>query len=202
MASGNRPEGKKGSEFRNPPKQAPLAVLPLNSRPYIDATAPVSENSSLPTDGDVEPVVAQPTLLLSAEPTPNELQNILSSVKGVVVMSGSSATGMMGPILGKMNIYESGDSYLFLVSLPGVLRDEKDFSCDVEPEGKVVIKGVVTTGEQIVCKHSRVFKMRSHNLGPPGRFSLTYNLPGPVDHLQFTGRFIDGGMLEGIVKKK
>ncbi|XP_065851695.1 alpha-crystallin domain-containing protein 22.3-like [Euphorbia lathyris] len=201
MASIPRPEGNKGSEFRNLPKKA-LAVLPLNSRPYIDAPTPVSENTSMQTDGDTEPAVAQTIVLLSTEPTEKELHKLLGSVKSAVVMSGSAATGMMGPHLGKMNIAESDDAYLFLVSLPGVLREEKEFSCDIDPEGKVVIRGVITTGEQIVCKCSKVFKMQSQNLGPPGRFSISFNLPGPVDHLQFTGRFLDGGLLEGVVKKK
>lgn len=76
------------------------------------------------------------------------------------------------------------------------------FSCDMEPDGKVKIKGVTTTGENIVCKNSQVFRMQSKNLCPPGHFSITFQLPGPVNNLQFSGAFGADGILEGTVAKR
>ena len=78
----------------------------------------------------------------------------------------------------------------------------EDFSCDIDPYGTVFIKGVTTTGESTVCKHSQIFRMQTRNLCPPGHFSITFQLPGPVDHQQFKGNFGIDGMLEGIVKKR
>jgi hypothetical protein len=85
--------------------------------------------------------------------------------------------------------------------LPSFLTAE-DFNCDVEPDGKIVIKGVTTTGEKIVCKNSQIFQMQTQNLCPPGHFSISFQLPGPVDHQQFSGSFGIDGILEGIVKKR
>ena len=56
--------------------------------------------------------------------------------------------------------------------LPSFLTAE-DFNCDVEPDGKIVIKGVTTTGEKIVCKNSQIFQMQTQNLCPPGHFSIS-----------------------------
>lgn len=82
----------------------------------------------------------------------------------------------------------------------GFLNAE-EFSCDIEPDGTIIIKGVTTTGEKIVCKKSQIFRMQTQNLPPPGHFSITFQLPGPVDHRQFSCHFGNDGMLEGIVKK-
>lgn len=79
--------------------------------------------------------------------------------------------------------------------------DTEDFSCDVDPSGKITIKGVTTTGEKVVCKYSQVFTMMSQNMPPPGHFSVEFELPGPVNNHSFTGNFGIDGILEGIVKK-
>lgn len=103
-----------------------MYVLPLNSMPYVGA--PVVENGSLPTHAAVEPPRSQPVVLMSAEPTPEELKRILKAIKGTVVLTGSAASGVIGPHIGKMNVSDSDNSYRFLLSLPGVLRDESKFS--------------------------------------------------------------------------
>lgn len=77
----------------------------------------------------------------------------------------------------------------------------EDFTCDIDPDGKVTIKGVTTTGEKTVCKQNQVFKMLTQNLSPPGHFSISFKLPGPVNTEDFTGKFGSDGMLEGLVKK-
>lgn len=76
------------------------------------------------------------------------------------------------------------------------------FICEMEPTGKVVIKGVTSTGERIVRKHSQVFEMRTRNLCPPGHFSISFELPGPVDEQRCTLSFGVDGILEGSVKKR
>lgn len=71
----------------------------------------------------------------------------------------------------------------------------------MENDGKVLISGVTTTGERTIYKYSQVFEMQSQNLCPSGNFSISFNLPGPVDPHQFSGNFGADGILEGIVMK-
>jgi hypothetical protein len=86
------------------------------------------------------------------------------------------------------------DSYSFSVAAG-------EFSCEVEIDGKVLIRGVTTTGEKTVYRYSQVFDMQTQNLCPPGHFSISFQLPGPVDPQQFCGNFGTDGILEGIVMK-
>ncbi|XP_010414927.1 PREDICTED: increased DNA methylation 2-like [Camelina sativa] len=107
-----------------------------------------------------------------------------------------------GLMVGLMDIGECDDAYLFRVSLPGVKRDERDFSCAVEDNGKVLIRGVTTTGQKQVQRFSQVFEMQTQNLCLPGHFSVSFRLPGPVHPQEFSGNFGTDGILEGIVMKK
>ncbi|KAL2942120.1 Alpha-crystallin domain-containing protein 22.3 [Bienertia sinuspersici] len=76
------------------------------------------------------------------------------------------------------------DTYLFRVGLPGVAR---------APDGRILIKGVTTTGGEDRLQNSMKFLMQSQNLCPPGHFSISFQLPGPVDSQDLTGHFgIDG----------
>ncbi|XP_010528869.1 PREDICTED: increased DNA methylation 2 isoform X2 [Tarenaya hassleriana] len=127
-----------------------------------------------------------------------ERANATSSVKSGFDVTGTAATGQVG----LMDIGECDDAYLFRVSLPGVKRDESYFSCEVEDNGKVMIRGVTTTGETRVYRFSQVFEMQTRNLCPPGPFSISFRLPGPVDPEQFSGSFGTDGILEGMVMKK
>ncbi|KAF2307187.1 hypothetical protein GH714_025344 [Hevea brasiliensis] len=190
------------NEFQNPHQQA-LEVQPLNSVPYISSPAPVGDYDSLQTESDAQPVekVGPCMVFLPSNTTKKEWDNIVVSAKSAVVLTGTAAMGQVGPIVGLMDIGECDDAYMFRVSLPGVAKDEKEFSCDIEPNGTIIIKGVTTTGEKIVCKNSQIFRMQTQNLPQPGHFSIKFQLPGPVDDQQFSGRFGNDGMLEGIVKK-
>ena len=76
-----------------------------------------------------------------------------------------------------------------------------EFSCEVGTDGKVLISGVTTTGENTVSRYSQVFEMQTRNLCPPGQFSVSFQLPGPVDPHQFSGNFGIDGILEGVVMK-
>ncbi|GAB4835842.1 hypothetical protein Ancab_000758 [Ancistrocladus abbreviatus] len=116
------------------------------------------------------------------ELTEEEKNNVLSAAKDGEVLTGSAAKGMIGPILGKMDIGGHEDSYKFCVSLPGVARE--DCTCDLAPNGHMLIKGVTTTGEKILYKNSMRFEKLTQNLSPAGYFSISFNLPGPVDSLQ------------------
>ena len=69
------------------------------------------------------------------------------------------------------------------------------------PDGHILIKGVTTTGEKVVYKNSMKFEMQSQNLCPPGHFSISFHLPGPVDSQDLSGHFGIDGIYEGIVRK-
>lgn len=59
--------------------------------------------------------------------------------------------------------------------------------------------GVTRTGE-IVRRGGHIFCMRSHNLPPSGNFTVSFDLPGPVENRAWAGTIKDG-LLEGIVGK-
>lgn len=83
----------------------------------------------------------------------------------------------------------------------GYLNGAGEFSCEVEDDGKVLVRGVTVTGEKSVCRFDQIFEMQTHKLCPPGHFSVSFKLPGPVDPQQFSGNFGTDGILEGIVMK-
>lgn len=90
---------------------------------------------------------------------------------------------------------------MVVLIFPSIEYITGDFSCEVESDGAVVIKGVTVTGERLVEKYTQVFEMRSQNLCPPGPFCVSFKLPGPVDPQQFHGTFATDGILEGIALK-
>ena len=77
-----------------------------------------------------------------------------------------------------------------------------EFSCKFTPEGQVTIEGVTMTGKSLVSKYSQVFEMQTLCLCPPGHFSTTFQLPGPIQTTEFYGDFRDDGFLEGVVMRK
>ncbi|XP_073064891.1 increased DNA methylation 2-like isoform X1 [Primulina eburnea] len=173
-------------------------IMPFTSSEPNDC--PVSYGSMVPSPASSSSVEDfDPGMIFV--PSREEWNKIVSTSKCGFALTGSAARGHIGPVLGLTDIGESGDSYFFSVSLPGVRRDERDFSCEVESDGKVVIKGVTVTGERTILKHGQEFKMRSQNLCPPGHFSISFNLPGPVDPRQFHGTFSTDGIFQGIAMK-
>nr|XP_027107652.1 increased DNA methylation 2-like isoform X1 [Coffea arabica] len=174
-------------------------TLPLGNNfanPLMDGATIPSPTKTSSAD-DYEPR----KIFLPSFPSREVWSNIIAATKNGFSVTGSAARGQVGPVIGLIDIGESDDSYLFRVSLPGVKRDEREFSCEVENDGKVLIKGVATTGEKTVHKYSQVFEMQSQNLCPSGNFSISFNLPGPVDPRQFSGNFGTDGILEGIAMK-
>lgn len=167
-------------------------AVPLNTVPWNE------NNVSLhPT------MIPSPAIIyLPSHPTMEEWNNIVTAARSGFALTGSAVKGQVGTPLSLMDIGESNDSYFFRVSLPGVKNNDRDFSCEVETDGKVLIKGVTVTGEKRIRRHSEVFEMQSQNLCPPGNFSISFKLPGPIDPKQFSGHFGTDGVLEGIVGKK
>ncbi|KAK8488576.1 hypothetical protein V6N13_027528 [Hibiscus sabdariffa] len=150
---------------------------------------------------NVPEAVGPAMIYLPSKPTMEEVDNALASTGRGIALTGAAATGIFGPIIRLVNLGLLEDSYYFRVSLPGMSPEIKDFNCEVDADGKVLIKGITTTGEKVVHRGSLTFSMMSQNLCPPGDFSVSFNLPGPVNPEEATGRLTDG-MLEVIVKKK
>lgn len=176
--------------FQYPQAAVPVSIVPYNGTPLL------CSGKTRHTE-EVSPAM----IFLPSHPDTQEWDNIIAATRSGFALTGSAAMGQVGPVVGLVDIGECDDSYIFRVSLPGVKRDEKEFSCEVEIDGKVLIRGVTTTGEQRVYMHSQVFDMQSQNLCPPGHFSISFQLPGPVAPNQFSGNFGTNGILEGIVMK-
>ncbi|KAK2640506.1 hypothetical protein Ddye_028301 [Dipteronia dyeriana] len=195
--------GKSEPERVNP-QQHVFAATPLNYVPYIGPPKEQINNAPTPNKCETEAAgnVGPAILFLPQHSTREEWNNILATTTSGVALTGSAATRQVGPIVGLVDIGESEESYLFRVSLPGVAREENDFNCNIDPDGKILINGVTTTGEQVVCKDSQVFRMQTQNLCLPGRFSISFQLPGPVNNQRFTRNFGTNGILEGMVKKR
>ncbi|XP_031119908.1 increased DNA methylation 2-like [Ipomoea triloba] len=173
--------------------------LVLDNNGYWASPIPIGE------DNDDEELEKKAMIVLPTPPSKEEWRDIVSSTKGGYSISGSAANGQMGPVLGLVDIGESEDSYLFHVSLPGVKRDESEFECAVEDDGTVTINGVTTHGEKIVHKtienQHHIFEMQSQNICPPGHFSISFKLPGPVNSEKFQGKLGTDAILEGLVGK-
>ncbi|XP_050206931.1 increased DNA methylation 3 [Mercurialis annua] len=117
-----------------------------------------------------------------------------------IVLTGSARKGRAGPQVGAVDIGISRSAYFFQVALPGVRTDFCEFSCEIEWNGKVVIQGTVSGGETIK-KRSRVFQMKYRRLCPAGPFTVSFNLPGPVDPRFFSPKFRNDGIFEAVVVK-
>lgn len=188
---------------RSSPPVSSAANTPTISSSECNGTPLFGKGAPFAVEGDSssEENFGPGMIFLPSHPTREELSNMTAATKGTAI-TGSAARGQIGPALGLVDIGECEDSYLFRVSLPGVRRDEREFSCEVEDDGKVLIRGVTVTGEKTVCRYSQTFEMQSQNLCPPGHFSIFFKLPGPVDPQQFSGNFGTDGILEGIVMKE
>lgn len=200
----------------------PLNVAPISCVPYTGPPMPYGYHASPSPDinvgsGSVEadttlsskhinsqqPAGSQPAMVFFTScPAREEWENIINYANGGIALTGSALLGKVGQLIGSVDIAESEYDYVFRVSLPGVARDEKVFRCDVGPNGQIVIKGVSVTGEKMVCRDNMVFKMQTQNLCPPGEFSVSFQLPGPIDHQNLTCVFGSDGIFEAVVKKK
>ncbi|GAV57835.1 LOW QUALITY PROTEIN: hypothetical protein CFOL_v3_01371, partial [Cephalotus follicularis] len=161
-----------------------LNMAPLNSMPY---NCPLGDISSSRSKGEGKTGAIgkfRPAKIFFPCHSPREDWETLTA-----------ASAMIAPVLRLMALGESDDSY-FRVNLLGVSRDEKNFSWDIKPDGKILIPGVTTIGKKIVCtkaQTSRIFP-------PPGPFFISFQLPGPVEHIQLTSLYIHG-VIEWLVSK-
>ncbi|XP_028791932.1 increased DNA methylation 3-like isoform X1 [Neltuma alba] len=117
-------------------------------------------------------------------------------------LAGTARRGLLGPPVGVVDIGISKVAYLFRVSLPGVMKDHaSQFNCEVESDGRVHIQGLLSGGRTIK-KNSRVFQMKIQHLCPPGPFTLSFSLPGPVDPRLLALNFRSDGIFEAVVIKQ
>ncbi|KAE9599360.1 putative HSP20-like chaperone [Lupinus albus] len=117
-----------------------------------------------------------------------------------LVLTGTARRGLFGPSVGVVDIGISEAAYLFRVSLPGVKKVSNHFSCEIESDGRVEIRGLLGGGRSIM-KQSRFFEMKIRQLCSPGPFTLSFSLPGPVDPRLFAPNFRSDGIFEGVVIK-
>lgn len=120
--------------------------------------------------------------------------------KASIVLTGTARKGTGGPPVGVVDIGVSEAAYFFQVALPGV-RKNGQLSCEVECDGKVHIRGLSSTGGSTITKESHVYHMNLQQLCPPGPFTLSFSLPGPVDPRLFSPKFRDDGIFEAVVVK-
>lgn len=115
-------------ESKDPVKQLHV-VAPTSSVEYNGTPVMYSYMAPLPTrnDSDDAQKVDPAMIFLPSPPTEKEWSNIVAATKNGFALTGSAATGQIGPTIGLIDIGESEDSYLFRVSLPGVRRDESNF---------------------------------------------------------------------------
>lgn len=71
--------------------------------------------------------------------------------------------------------------------------------CEINRDGKVQIQGVISNGAML--KDSSAYHMRVQQLCPVGPFTISFNLPGPVDPRLFSPYFRPDGILEVMVMK-
>ncbi|KAL9689242.1 hypothetical protein QQ045_033677 [Rhodiola kirilowii] len=119
--------------------------------------------------------------------------------KASIILTGTAKQGRAGPPIGVVDIGVSKVAYFFQVALPGVKRGQ--LSCDVESNGKVHIRDMSTTGEETIMRQSCIYQIDYQHLAPPGPFTLSFSLPGPVDTRLFSPKFRDDGILEAVVVK-
>ncbi|XP_058077739.1 increased DNA methylation 2-like [Magnolia sinica] len=175
----------------------PVNAIPCSSVPYCSSVPSPAEAEGSPVER-----VGPAMIFLPSHPTVEEWSNIVKAAKNGIALTGSVAERQAGPLIGLVDVGVCEDAYLFRISLPGVRKDEREFSCEVETDGRVHIKGVTTTGQRLIFKKSQVFEMQTQYLCQPGQFSVSFQLPGPVEPREFSGNFGSDGILEGVVMKE
>ncbi|MBA0680849.1 hypothetical protein Goari_012526 [Gossypium aridum] len=192
------------NEFPRSERTTGETYVPDHMGPTNPGDMPTNPGDMLssPTEENAEAVEknSPAMIFLPSQSTREVLNEMIDATNNGVALTGAAATGSMGPLIGKVEIGELKDSYYFRVSLPGVSMDNREFNCVIGADGKVTIQGILTTGEQIVSNESGVFRMLTQNLGPPGPFTVSFRLPGPVNNQEVKSH-LACGFLEAIVKK-
>ncbi|KAL5557675.1 hypothetical protein UlMin_033886 [Ulmus minor] len=120
-------------------------------------------------------------------------------IKPSVVVTGSAKESKAGHPTGLVDFGESEGAYLFRVALPGVRKDQCELTCEIERDGNVHIEGVMAS---LPGDSSTVYTMNAQQLCPPGPFSISFTLPGPVDPRLFSPTFRPDGILEVVIMKR
>ncbi|XP_055834073.1 increased DNA methylation 3-like [Solanum dulcamara] len=129
----------------------------------------------------------------------NSDESAMSHAKPDVTLTGTAKTCLIGPPLGLVDIGSSENAYLFRVALPGV-RHKCNIKFDIQKDGRVRIEGAITESEAL--KNSpKGYEMKVQQLPSPGPFTISFNLPGPVDPRLCSPHFRSDGILEAIVMK-
>ncbi|XP_055836036.1 increased DNA methylation 3-like [Solanum dulcamara] len=122
----------------------------------------------------------------------NSDESAKSDAKPDVTVTGTAKTCLI-------EIGNSENAYLFRVALPGV-RHKCTIKFDIQRDGRVQIEGVITESEAL--KNSlEGYEMKLQQLPSPGPFTISFNLPGPVDPRLCSPQFSTDGVLEAIVMK-
>ncbi|XP_077249365.1 uncharacterized protein LOC143888859 [Tasmannia lanceolata] len=184
-ASTRRRNSSKRRRVEGMPMPPPLAIMPLATMP-----PPLSMPPPLGP-----PIVLSSIIQLEQwDPMPS------------IVLTGAAKMGRPGPPVGLVNIGISKYAYLFQVALPGVSKDQSQFSCEVRSDGKVELRGWTPTGERVlrrdVSGETQVFGMKTQHLCESGPFKVSFILPGPVDVRLFKADYYVDGIFHAIVMKK
>ncbi|KAA3467194.1 increased DNA methylation 3 [Gossypium australe] len=124
-----------------------------------------------------------------------------SKLKPSVDLTGSAKECSNGPSIGVIDIGVSQSAFLFRVALPGIRSDQSKLKCEIQRDGKVLIQGIVTQGSEVLQGLSSVCQMTVEKLCSPGPFTISFNLPGPVDPRLFSPKFRPDGILEVVVMR-
>lgn len=118
-----------------------------------------------------------------------------------VIVTGTGKEGTYGLPIGHVDVGVSESAYLFRAALPGVRKDSCSLCCNIETDGKVCIQGVAHGSELAKKTPDVTYELSVSQLTPPGPFSISFRLPGPVDPRLFVPTFRSDGILEGVVLK-
>ncbi|XP_023002579.1 increased DNA methylation 3-like [Cucurbita maxima] len=121
-------------------------------------------------------------------------------LKPSVILTGTAKEGSSGPPIGLVDIGVSEGAYLFRVALPGVRKDRSKVKFEIKSDGRVHIEGVMT-GPGLLKDSSAMYQMKVQQLCPPGSFTVSFKLPGPVDPRLSSPSFRPDGILEVVVMK-
>ncbi|KDP36748.1 hypothetical protein JCGZ_08039 [Jatropha curcas] len=168
----------------------PIPIQPFSFNPSMSEQQ--NEESTSKRTFKLDGSAAMPIITLP------KLEDCISDES--IVLTGTARRGMAGPQVGLVDIGISKAAYFFQVALPGVRRDFCEFSCEIESDGKVHIQGSLSGGRTI-RKRSRAFKMKFQQMCPPGPFTLSFSLPGPVDPRLFSPNFRTDGIFEAVIIK-
>ncbi|KAK8623200.1 hypothetical protein V6N13_118088 [Hibiscus sabdariffa] len=130
-----------------------------------------------------------------------EKLNKTDIVAGPSVVLTGSAKESNGPSIGLVDIGVSHSAFLFRVALPSIKNDQSKLKCEIQRDGKVLLQGMITQGTELLQEQSSKCEMIVEKFCCPGPFTISFNLPGPVDPRLFFPKFRSDGILEVMVMR-